>query len=102
MGISLKNNYPDRMINLGTIEGKMLCFGPSETAWVDDDTQAKFQTQITNYINSGFLSVVQDDGKIDMDLNNDGVVDKKDKSIAAKVLRHKTNTRKTSKRKHKT
>lgn len=93
MPLTIKNLKSDRMINLGTIKGRMLVLAPNETKTLDGELSRFFENRIINAVSGGFISVDKPEPKkkeVEGDLNGDGVFDKKDKSLAARVLRKKT------------
>ena len=104
MVLVIKNNKTDRLINLGTIKGRMLVLGPGKSATLDKELAELFEKRIIQYVSGGFISVDKTDeekkpkAKVEGDLNGDGVFDKKDKSIAGRVLRKKTTVTKKTKR----
>jgi len=83
MKLKIKNKT-DRLVNLGTRNGHMLNFNPGETKEIGETLLKDFEDMIKRYVDGNFLEIL---GKHkDLDLNQDGVFDEKDKSIAGKVL----------------
>lgn len=104
-------NKKNEMLNLGTKNGKMLNFAPESKRVISEELFNTFSFEIERAMNGNLLEVEKEDPKpepklepkpksksktkkskkkkVKYDLNNDGVFDEKDKSIAGKVLSHK-------------
>lgn len=81
-------NLKDRVINLGTRNGHMLCFNPNEVKEVKGEILETWKDMIINYDQVGLLEI-QSKEEDKFDLNNDGVFDDKDKSLAGQTLKAK-------------
>lgn len=57
MGFILKNNK-ERVLNLGTKEGCMLCLKPSEEKFVPDSVAQLFYSEIEHYSNNELITIV--------------------------------------------
>lgn len=52
-------NVKNQMVNLGTIDGVMVVFGPYETKTLNEVTSGLFEHELSRYIEGGFLSVTE-------------------------------------------
>jgi len=102
-------NLKDRMLNLGTKEGKMLNFSGKNSRTVSEEVYNLFDVEIERAVSGGFLRVdkveegsessKKKEKKVNYDLDGDGDFDKDDKSLAGKVLQKKTSSKKSGKKK---
>jgi len=80
-------NISNRLINLGTIDGRMLVFNPGTEKELDEELYSLFELRLETAVLGNFLEITEKKKGINFDLNGDGKFDHKDKSIAGKILR---------------
>jgi hypothetical protein len=80
MRLTIKNLKTDRIINLGTINGHMLCLDRGKEKQLTEDESRLFENQIVNYAEGGFISVKKEVERATPEV----------KQKAVKPVKHKT------------